>query len=441
MSSVAFLTLGCKVNSYETEAMEKLFREAGYEIKEFSDTADVYVVNTCTVTNIADRKSRQMLHRARKNNPNAIVVAAGCYAQAPQSVLEEDDGVDLLVGNGQKQDVVWMVEAAMEAGRSGKTAEKQHPAEPTSEYVEFSIDSVSEKTRVNIKIQDGCNQFCSYCIIPYVRGRIRSRRAEDVVAEVRRVVDQGYQEVVLTGIHLGSYGVDVDGTSHLLALLTELQEIPGLSRIRLGSLEPRIMTEEFVTAIAGLSKVCPHFHLSLQSGCDATLQRMNRHYTTEEYLAACRRLQRVYEHPALTTDVIVGFPGETEEEFAQTKEFVRQVGFSGIHIFPYSKRTGTRAERMDGQLTEAVKKQRAAELAEIEAQMAEEYRNLFTGENEEVLFEENWEYQGKIYQVGHTARYVKVAVCSEEDLSGQILPVTDLKHLTKELMFGKFFVK
>jgi len=429
---VAFLTLGCKVNAYETEAMEKLFRDAGYEIVDFSGEADVYVVNTCTVTNIADRKSRQMLHRARKNNPAGIVVAAGCYVQAPQSMLETDDTVDLLVGNSQKQDVVRLVEECLQ--EKGKA--KIPPATLSEEYDTLEIDTVTEKTRANIKIQDGCNQFCSYCIIPYVRGRIRSRKQEAVVAEVKRLVELGYQEVVLTGIHLSSYGKDLDGESHLLSLLRELQSIEGLSRIRLGSLEPRIMTEEFVSELAVLDKVCPHFHLSLQSGCDATLKRMNRHYTAAEYLEACKRLKRVYGNPALTTDVIVGFPGETEEEFQQTKAFVQQVGFAGIHIFPYSKRTGTRAERMDGQLQESVKKVRAAELAQVEALMADAYRRSFEGTQEWVLFEEEMEYQGRIWQVGHTARYVKVAVQSEKDLSNQLLPVKNLTLSEGELMLG-----
>ena len=434
---VAFLTLGCKVNAYETEAMEKLFREAGYEVVDFADTADVYVVNTCTVTNIADRKSRQMLHRARKNNPDGIVVAAGCYVQAPQSVLDADDTVDLLVGNSQKQDVVKLVEACMqEKGTAKVPSTKEPPAPLSEEYDTLEIDTVTEKTRANIKIQDGCNQFCSYCIIPYVRGRIRSRKQEAVIAEVERLVALGYQEVVLTGIHLSSYGKDLDGESHLLSLLQKLQNIEGLSRIRLGSLEPRIMTEEFVSELAALDKVCPHFHLSLQSGCDATLKRMNRHYTAAEYLEACERLKRVYGNPALTTDVIVGFPGETEEEFQQTKAFVQQVGCAGIHIFPYSKRTGTRAEKMEGQLQESVKKVRAAELAQVEALMADAYRRNFEGAQEWVLFEEEMEYQGKIWQVGHTARYVKVAVQSEENLSNQLRPVKDLTLSEGELMLG-----
>lgn len=432
--SVAFLTLGCKVNAYETEAMEKLFSEAGYERKEFSEAADVYVVNTCTVTNIADRKSRQMLHKAKKSNPDGIVVAAGCYVQAPQSVLEEDSEVDLLVGNNQKQKIVEMVEELIEEREAGKMSAKQAPEPLTEEYAELSIDTVTERTRANIKIQDGCNQFCSYCIIPYVRGRIRSRKEEDVVAEVKRLAARNYQEIVLTGIHLGSYGIDIDGTSRLLPLLKKIQEIDGVERIRLGSLEPRIMTEEFVKELAGLSKLCPHFHLSLQSGCDATLQRMNRHYTTAEYEEACKRLRSVYENPALTTDVIVGFPGETEEEFAQTKKFVERIGFSGVHIFPYSKRSGTRAEKMEGQLTEQQKKHRAAELAVVERERAKAYRESFYGMDEQVLFEEELKIEGELWQVGHTKRYLKVVVKSDRPLSGEIRNVKRLQPLKEELL-------
>ena len=435
MKRVAFLTLGCKVNAYETEAMEKLFIEAGYEITEFSaesgSPADIYVVNTCTVTNMADRKSRQMLHRARKQNPQALVVAAGCYVQAPQSKLSEEEGVDLLIGNSQKQEIVKLVEEYL-AGKGQKT-----PGELSSSYDTLSIDTVTEKTRANIKIQDGCNQFCSYCIIPYVRGRIRSRRPEEVLAEVERLARQGYREIVLTGIHLSSYGMDWDKTNHLLSLLTELSQIEGIERIRLGSLEPRIMTEEFTEALGALPKLCPHFHLSLQSGCDKTLQRMNRHYTTKEYKNACRQLHQVYQNPALTTDVIVGFPGETEEEFVETKAFVEEIGFSKIHIFPYSKRSGTKAERMEGQIAEAIKKERAARLAVVEARLEERYRQRFVGQEEQVLFEEAVRWQDKDWQIGHTTRYVKVAVPTVKSLEGQICLVKDLALTERDFLQGE----
>ncbi len=438
MKRVAFLTLGCKVNAYETEAMEKLFREAGYEITEFlaedGRPADIYVINTCTVTNMADRKSRQMLHRARKQNPDGLVVAAGCYVQAPQSRLTEDTGVDLLIGNGRKQEIVRLVEEYLAGSRENALGEL------TEAYDSLSIDTVTERTRANIKIQDGCNQFCSYCIIPYVRGRIRSRQKEAVLEEVGRLAGEGYQEIVLTGIHLSSYGMDWDHTSHLLPLLTELSQIEGVARIRLGSLEPRIMTEEFTAALKSLPKVCPHFHLSLQSGCDETLRRMNRHYTTEEYKEACKRLRQVYQQPALTTDVIVGSPGETEEEFARTKAFAEEIGFSKIHIFPYSKRNGTKAERMEGQLAEAVKKERAAELAAVEARLERAYRQHFVGQKEQVLFEESISYQGQEWQIGHTTRYVKVAVPAARSLEGQIRQVNVLSFTEEDFLRGELLV-
>lgn len=437
----AFLSLGCKVNAYETQAMEKLFAEAGYRLVGFSEQADVYVVNTCTVTNIADRKSRQMLHRAKKTNPDGVVVAVGCYVQAPQSVLPEDAQVDLLIGNSEKSQVVARVEEfirrkEVSLGAPGRL--RRQPAPLSNEYEPLSIDTVVEKTRANIKIQDGCNQFCSYCIIPYVRGRIRSRDEADILAEIRNLAEKGYQEVVLTGIHLSSYGKDKDNTSHLLPLLREVQAIPGIRRIRLGSLEPRVITPAFADALAGLDKVCPHFHLSLQSGCDATLGRMNRHYTTAEYERACTLLREVYRAPAFTTDVIVGFPGESEEEFRQTNAYVEEIGFSRIHIFPYSKRAGTKAAVMEGQVPEPVKKERAARLAETEKRLALAYVRQFAGQEEEVLFEEEVLLGGKAYFAGHTTRYVKVAVpaAAAHVQPGTIQAVRNLACRGAEILYG-----
>lgn len=466
----AFLSLGCKVNAYETQAMEKLFAEAGYRLVGFSEQADVYVVNTCTVTNIADRKSRQMLHRAKKTNPDGVVVAVGCYVQAPQSVLPEDAQVDLIIGNSEKSQVVARVEEFIrrkEEGAGGNGPSGDRPAEDmqegsrvlapaaslpldapgrlrrgpaplSNEYEPLSIDTVVEKTRANIKIQDGCNQFCSYCIIPYVRGRIRSRDEADILAEIRNLAEKGYQEVVLTGIHLSSYGKDKDNTSHLLPLLREVQAIPGIRRIRLGSLEPRVITPAFADALAGLDKVCPHFHLSLQSGCDATLGRMNRHYTTAEYERACTLLREVYRAPAFTTDVIVGFPGESEEEFRQTNAYVEEIGFSRIHIFPYSKRAGTKAAVMEGQVPEPVKKERAARLAETEKRLALAYVRQFAGQEEEVLFEEEVLLGGKAYFAGHTTRYVKVAVpaAAAHVQPGTIQAVRNLACRGAEMLYG-----
>lgn len=434
----AFLSLGCKVNAYETQAMEKLFAEAGYRLVGFSEQADVYVVNTCTVTNIADRKSRQMLHRAKKTNPDGVVVAVGCYVQAPQSVLPEDAQVDLLIGNSEKSQVVARVEEFLLRKEASTGRLRRQPAPLSKEYEPLSIDTVVEKTRANIKIQDGCNQFCSYCIIPYVRGRIRSRDEADILAEIRNLAEKGYQEVVLTGIHLSSYGKDKDNTSHLLPLLKEVQVIPGIRRIRLGSLEPRVITPAFADALAGLDKVCPHFHLSLQSGCDATLGRMNRHYTTAEYERACSLLREVYRAPAFTTDVIVGFPGESEEEFRQTNAYVEEIGFSRIHIFPYSKRAGTKAAVMEGQVPEPVKKERAARLAETEKRLALAYVRQFAGQEEEVLFEEEVLLGGKAYFAGHTTRYVKVAVpaAAAQVQPGTIQAVRNLACRGAEMLYG-----
>lgn len=434
---VAFLTLGCKVNSYETEGMRELFLKAGAVETEFEEEADIYIVNTCSVTNIADRKSRQMLHRAKKRGNGALVVAAGCYAQAAGERLGEEDGVDLVVGNNRKAEMVELVEAALRQ-RDAKHSHALLDIAKEQQFEELPIDTVTERTRAYIKIEDGCNQFCSYCIIPYVRGRVRSRGTEEVLAEIRRLAAEGYREVVLTGIHLSSYGLDRGNGAGageetasgfdaalaageaaektvlpLLALLKEVQKLPGIERIRLGSLEPRIMTEAFVAELARLSKLCPHFHLSLQSGCDATLRRMNRKYTTAEYREAVGRLRRHFERPAVTTDIIVGFPGETEEEFAETMRFAREIAFSKIHIFKYSRRAGTAADRMEAQIPEPVKAKRSAALSELEVELEEAYRRQFAGAVEPVLFEEEILADGKRYLTGHTTRYVKAALSAD----------------------------
>ena len=417
---VAFLTLGCKVNSYETEGMRELFLKAGAVETGFEKEADIYVVNTCSVTNMADRKSRQMLHRAKKKNPDALVVAAGCYVQAAGEKLIEQEGIDLVVGNNQKARIVELVAAAMEKKEENRCALVDIGKE--KEYEELPIETVTERTRAYIKIEDGCNQFCSYCIIPYVRGRVRSRGEQEILAEITRLAKEGYKEVVLTGIHLSSYGLaKFDATLAeaqengetvlpLLALLKKVQELDGIERIRLGSLEPRIMTEAFVRELASLSKICPHFHLSLQSGCDATLKRMNRKYTTAEYKEAVERLRRYFEKPAITTDIIVGFPGETEEEFEETLRFAKDIAFSQIHIFKYSRRAGTVADRMEHQVPEPVKSERSDALEAVEKSLREAYIAQFDGTEEEVLLEEETEAEGCSYMVGHTTRYVKVFV-------------------------------
>ncbi len=412
MKKAALHNLGCKVNAYETEAMQQMLEEAGYEIVPFTETADVYVINTCSVTNMADRKSRQMLHRAKHKNSDSVLVAAGCYVQTKEDEAVADPDIDIIIGNNKKHELIDRLDQYFaEHGKIDAVidinAEKQ-------EYEELYMDKPSEHTRAFIKVQDGCNQFCSYCIIPYARGRVRSRDMASVLEEVRRLSENGYQEVVLTGIHLSSYGVET-GES-LLHLIQEIHKNDKIKRIRLGSLEPKIVTEEFAMELSKLEKICPHFHLSLQSGCDDTLRRMNRKYTTEEYKRGCELLRKYFEHPAITTDVIVGFPGETEEEFATTYEFLKDIHFYEMHIFKYSKRQGTRAAVMPNQVPEEIKTARSAKLLELEAQMSAEFREYYVGKKVEVLFEEACHLDGKDYYVGYTKEYVKVAKEAEHSL-------------------------
>ena len=419
MRTAALHNLGCKVNSYETEAMQQLLEEAGYEIVSFHEKADVYIINTCSVTNIADRKSRQMLHRAKKQNPEAVVVAAGCYVQSAAEELKADLAVDVIIGNNKKQDLVPILEEYFK-----DRTDSSHVIEinETHEYERLSIHKIADHTRAFLKVQDGCNQFCSYCIIPYTRGRVRSRRPEEVVAEVRELAAAGYQEVVLTGIHLSSYGVDFKEkeNENLLSLIRQVHEVEGIRRIRLGSLEPRIITDDFAKALASMPKFCPHFHLSLQSGCDETLKRMNRHYTTEEYAAGCDILRRYFDNPAITTDVIVGFPGETEEEFEATKAFLERIGFYEMHIFKYSRRAGTRADRMPEQVPEQIKNVRSEALLLLEKQMSKAYRESFLGKKKTVLLEEKTEIGGRAYMIGHTMEYVKAVVPYADDLKNKM---------------------
>ena len=413
--TVALHNLGCKVNAYEMEAMEQMLAEAGYEIVPFAPGADVYIINTCTVTNIADRKSRQMLHKARKMNPDAIVIAAGCYVQAQNDMGKIDEAIDIVLGNNRKQDLLFVLEHyKKENGQEKEVLDLEKPVE----YESLQLSSTGEHTRAYLKVQDGCNQFCSYCIIPYVRGRVRSRKKEEVLEEVKRLTENGYQEFVLTGIHLSSYGTDCDDS--LLGLIQAVHAIEGVKRIRLGSLEPRIITEEFAQAIGSMPKICPHFHLSLQSGCDETLKRMNRHYTAEEYLKGCALLRKYFGHPALTTDVIVGFPQESEEEFKQSKEMIEQADFYETHIFKYSRRQGTRADRMEGQIPEDIKTKRSHVLLELGKDHKKKYMEQFLGKEVEILFEEKNQIQDKIYWTGYTREYLKVAVLSEENLENQI---------------------
>ena len=413
-NKVALHNLGCKVNAYEIEAMQQLLEEAGYEIVPFEPGADIYVINTCTVTNIADRKSRQMLHKAKKMNPEAIVVATGCYVQTGGEKLEKDEAIDLVLGNNQKINIV---EALAEYAEN-KPGHGSHVIKinQTKEYEELSIDRTAEHVRAYIKVQDGCNQFCTYCIIPYARGRVRSRNIESVLKEVRALAEKGYKEVVLTGIHLSSYGVGFpeEKKETLLSLIRAVHEIEGIRRIRLGSLEPGIVTREFAEGIAALPKVCPHFHLSLQSGCDETLERMNRRYRSGEYRERCELLREVYGNPALTTDVIVGFPQESEEEFRKSYDFVDSIRFYETHIFKYSRRQGTKAAAMDGQLTEAEKSFRSEKMIELHHRHAGDYEKSMLGKNLEVLIEEEYTKDGRTWYLGHSREYIKTAVPKSE---------------------------
>ena len=417
---VALHNLGCKVNAYETEAMQEMLETHGYEIVPFKEGADIYIINTCTVTNMADRKSRQMLHRAKKQNPNAIVVAAGCYVQAQEQAGHVDECIDIVIGNNKKKDLISILEEYPQ--EHGGVKKAMIDINHTREYEEMHLSKTAEHTRAYIKVQDGCNQFCTYCIIPFARGRVRSRAKEDVLREVEELAKNGYQEVVLTAIHLSSYGVDLEN-ENLLSLIQAVHEVEGIQRIRLGSLEPRIITEEFVKTISTLPKICPHFHLSLQSGCNATLKRMNRRYTAEEYFEKCELLRKYFENPALTTDVIVGFPGETEEEFAESKAFVDSINFYETHIFKYSKRAGTKAAVMEHQIPEEIKTLRSNELLKLDECKRKQYEESFCGKTVEVLMEEQVRVDGKIMQVGHTREYMKILLETEEDLQNQIINV------------------
>ena len=437
-NKVALHNLGCKVNAYEIEAMQQLLEEAGYEIVPFEPGADIYVINTCTVTNIADRKSRQMLHKAKKMNPEAIVVATGCYVQTGGEKLEKDEAIDLVLGNNQKINIV---EALAEYAEN-KPGHGSHVIKinQTKEYEELSIDHTAEHVRAYIKVQDGCNQFCTYCIIPYARGRVRSRNIESVLKEVHSLAEKGYKEVVLTGIHLSSYGVDFpeEKKETLLSLIRAVHEIEGIQRIRLGSLEPGIVTREFAEGIAALPKVCPHFHLSLQSGCVETLERMNRRYRSGEYRERCELLREVYGNPALTTDVIVGFPQESEEEFQKSYDFVDGIHFYETHIFKYSRRQGTKAAAMDGQLTEAEKARRSEKMIEMHHRHASDYEKSMIGKELEVLIEEEYTNDGRTWYLGHSREYIKTAVPKSENYGvNDIIRVKAERFLEEHIMTGE----
>ena len=447
----ALHNLGCKVNAYETEAMEQKLEQAGYEIVPFAPGADVYVINTCSVTNIADRKSRQMLHKAKKLNPQAVVVAAGCYVQTAKERTGLAVEADIILGNNKKKDLLEALEEfeqqrRRESGDSEKEAacleeavgqkensdcrqrsERVIDINHTGEYEQLFLSKTQEHTRAYIKVQDGCNQFCSYCIIPYARGRARSREMEEVLKELKTLADTGVKEVVLTGIHLSSYGKDLG--SSLLELIQAVHRLPGIERIRLGSLEPGIVTEEFARALSSLPKMCPHFHLSLQSGSDTVLKRMNRRYTADEYAKRCEILRNYFEYPALTTDVIVGFPGETEEEFLETLEFLKKIRFYETHIFKYSKREGTKAAVMPDQVPEQVKTVRSNQLLALNEKKQKEFEQYYLGKSVEVLMEEEIEKEGKYFQTGHTKEYILIAVESEENWQNKLVNVKIDDHL------------
>lgn len=435
MKKAALHSLGCKVNSYETEAMQQMLEQAGYEIVPFHDRADVYIINTCSVTNIADRKSRQMIHKAKKMNPDAIVVAAGCYVQTSTEQAKADAAIDIIIGNNKKQDLLAML-AAYEADHGVEQEGVLDINHTKQEYEELTVIHPSEHTRAFLKVQDGCNQFCSYCIIPYARGRVRSRKLEDVAVEARRLAENGFQELVLTGIHLSSYGIDCD--SSLLELIQTLHEIDGIERIRLGSLEPGIITESFVQALVKLPKVCPHFHLSLQSGCDTTLERMNRRYRSAEYAEKCGLLRKYLGNPALTTDVIVGFPMETEEDFQDSYDFVESIHFYETHIFKYSRRHGTKAAAMSGQLTEAQKTVRSDKMLALNEQHAREYEKSMLGGELKVLLEEEVEINGEQWYIGHSMEYIKTAVKKQDNYSvNDIITVKAEEFLEEHTLTGE----
>ncbi len=429
----ALHNLGCKVNAYELEAMQQMLEKAGYDIVPFEPGADVYVINTCTVTNIADRKSRQMLHKAKKMNPDAIVAAVGCYAQVRGEELEKDPAIDLVIGSNRKEDLIRELE------QFGSSGEKQLDTSDWSVdrmYENLQIDRTEEHTRAFIKVQDGCNQFCSYCIIPYARGRVRSRKIPDVREEVVRLASSGVREIVVTGIHLCSYGRDMGEGEDLVALLRAIHDVEGIERIRLGSLEPGSMSEDVIRSLSGMHKVCPHFHLSLQSGCARTLRNMNRHYTPEQFMEVVRLLRKYYEHPAITTDIITGFPGETEEDFEESRRFVTDVHFFETHIFPYSRREGTRAAAMKDQNTEAVKKQRGAVLRETDLRRRKEFLNYYIGKPVEVLFEERIEMNGRSYWTGHGREYQKILLADTRDLTNQMLVVMPQSIVSEEYLLS-----
>ena len=435
MRKAALHNLGCKVNSYETEAMTQLLKKAGYEIVSFQDQADVYIINTCSVTNMADRKSRQMLHKAKKQNPNAVVVATGCYVQTATEKVAQDLSIDLVVGNNRKKDIVEILNEYYAEKEAGEQVKEEYVIDinHTDEYEDLEISTVTEHTRAHLKIQDGCNNFCSYCIIPYARGRIRSRTMESIKAELERLSASGFKEIVLTGINSSCYD---DNGKKLIDVIEMADNVNGIERIRLGSLDPEVVTEDFVERLGKVKKICPHFHFSLQSGCDKTLKAMNRHYTSDEYYEKCQLIRKHIDNPAFTTDVIVGFPGETEEDYISSREFVKKVKFAELHVFKYSKRDGTVAAKMPNQIDEKIKTLRSEDLIKTGEELTKEFRQAKIGQDTTVLFEEKILLDNKEYWVGHTVDYIKIAVPEKENLEGHIRKVNVKDFLTNEIMLA-----
>ena len=428
MRKAALHNLGCKVNSYETEAMTQLLKKAGYEIVSFQDQADVYIINTCSVTNMADRKSRQMLHKAKKQNPNAVVVATGCYVQTATEKVAQDLSIDLVVGNNRKKDIVEILNEYYAEKEAGEQVKEEYVID-----INHTDEYVTEHTRAHLKIQDGCNNFCSYCIIPYARGRIRSRTMESIKAELERLSTSGFKEIVLTGINLSCYD---DNGKKLIDVIEMADNVNGIERIRLGSLDPEVVTEDFVERLGKVKKICPHFHFSLQSGCDKTLKAMNRHYTSDEYYEKCQLIRKYIDNPAFTTDVIVGFPGETEEDYISSREFVKKVKFAELHVFKYSKRDGTVAAKMPNQIDEKIKTLRSEDLIKTGEELTKKFRQAKIGQDTTVLFEEKILLDNKEYWVGHTVDYIKIAVPEKENLEGQIRKVNVKDFLTNEIMLA-----
>lgn len=430
MKKAAFYTLGCKVNQYETEAMAEMFKSSGYEITDFENYADVYVINTCTVTNMSDRKSRQIIRRAKKTNPAAIVAVTGCYAQTSPEDVKKIDGVNIVVGTKDRKNIVELTEAASADNCIDTVSDIMH----THDFEDLSIKTYQNRTRAYIKIQDGCNQFCSYCIIPYARGPVRSRPEHEVIAEIQKLADDGFSEIILTGIHVASYGKDLESCD-LASLICKADKTDGIKRIRLSSIEPMTLNDDFIERIKPCSKLCHHFHLSLQSGCDETLKRMNRKYTCAEYENIVNGLRKNFADAAITTDIMVGFPGETEDEFLKTSEFVQRISFADAHIFQYSQRKGTPAAKRPDQVAPEIKEKRSKIIAEITQKSRDEFRNQFIGCELEVLFEQPYHKDNEYFE-GKTSNYLTVIVPTSENLSGQIRNVT-LLEIKDDVIVGK----